>query len=128
MLGKGQSVKLQENDFVMLQNLLKVSLTDASSGQKMGYLKFIVNSSMITRTDLKQLSGGAFLNKPVTLEVFTSEQPETEQPEEPTEEPTPKEEPQAKPTEVPEVEPELTDKEIKEIVNESIKKFFGEIR
>lgn len=121
ILGNGQGLKLSDNDFQLIQNMVKIGLTDVSSGQKMSYLKFNVNGTTITRIDLKHLTGGAFLNRIVNLEVIATEQPE--QPEEPTQEPeqAPEEEPVQEPA-----EPELTDREIKEIVNESIKKFIGE--
>lgn len=138
-LANGQTLKLSDSDFQLIRGLFKIGIEDVSSGQKLSYLKFNVKGSSISRTDLKHLIGGAFLNRVVNLEVSGSE---GEQQEEPQAEPEiPQEEPQKEPT--PQAtepvrsidksrqklgprfkkQPELSDKEIKEIVNESIKKF-----
>lgn len=114
IISKGQSIKISEKDLQLIASMLKVGIKDATSGNKLSYLKFFVEGRTIQRTDLKHLSGGAFLNRAVVLEVegeAQPEQPETQE-NEPVEEPTQQQAP-------------VSDEELKEIVNESIKVVLG---
>lgn len=120
-LSKNQTLKLSEFDLQTLQGLVTFKLEDASSGQRLSYLKFHASNNNASRTDLKKLI--SILNRRVSLEVVGSVEPEQpEQPQEPIVEPV-KTEPTTEPIGV---EPTISDKELKEIVEQSIKEILGE--
>ena len=88
---------------------------DVSSGQQMSYLRFEIEESSITRPDIKQLTSGAFLNRPVVLEIigdaseqFSDTEPELDSTNQVQ-------------------SPEISDTELREIVKESILKYKGRI-
>ena len=115
ILSKGQTLQLRESDFQSMNNLLKVKLIDVSSGQQMSYLRFQVEESGITRPDVKQLTSGAFLNRPVVLEIIGDA---VDQQSDNTQEFNSN---QQSP------EPPISDSELREIVKESILKYKGRI-
>jgi len=115
ILSKGQTLQLRESDLMIMKNLLKVNLMDVSSGQQMSYLRFEIEESSITRPDIKQLTSGAFLNRPVVLEIigdaseqFSDTEPELDSTNQVQ-------------------SPEISDTELREIVKESILKYKGRI-
>ncbi len=138
VIGNGNGVTISPSDLELIQNLVKVNLENASSGQKMSYLKLYVNGSNISRTDLKRLTSGAFLNREVTLTSAPVEAEPTdgdvddyegidntdnyeETPSEPTQAPV--EEPVGQPRRQ---QPKISDNEIREAVYISIRNFLGE--
>lgn len=126
ILSTGKGVKLGEVELAKIQALLKCNIKDLSGEQQMSYLKLKVDNTNISRTDLKRLSGGAFYNRIVTLDVIqnsNNEEPSQENPENAQQPETapPATQPQA-------AEPPITNAEIKEIVMESINKYRNYIR
>jgi len=125
VLAKNQGLKLAEGDFHLIQDSIKVSLVDVSSGHRMSYLKFGVKGSSISRVDLKHLTGGAFLNRSVTLEIIGNDEGAPEGEEDFGAEPEVNAEPKQSilPTRP---SPKVTNQEIREAVQQSIKHIMGE--
>ena len=127
-LSKNQILKVSDFDLQTLQGLVTFRLEDAASGQRLSYLKFHSSSNNITRTDLKHLI--SILNRRVLLEVIGSSEPV--EPEQPEQQEQPEQSAQETPIQEPvkvepsETEPIVSDKELKEIVMQSIKEILGE--
>lgn len=125
-LSRNQSLKLSDQDSQLIKGIVTFNLTDSSSGQKLSYLKYNIDSKSILRSDLKHLI--SINNRRVILEVITQEtvvepapaeqpQPEVEQPQQQAPEQI------AEP--INQAAQNVSDKELKEIVNQSIKELLG---
>lgn len=139
LIPQNKTVKLSDFDTQTIQGMVTFNLKTMGDNDRISYLKFYTFNNNISRTDLKHLIG--ILNKRVTLNVteLQSEQPpQEEQPDsEEVDNVNVQNEPQAiekEPTPSGEIEagdevnPEITDKELKEIVMQSIKEIIGEYK
>lgn len=132
MLGRNKTLKLSDFDLQTLNGLVTFRLEDVTSGNRLSYLKFHSSNSSVSRTDLKHLN--TIHNRRVILEIIevpVSEPEIQNQPTEPNSDEVETEPitPEPIPTQAPEIKrPQdvVSDKELKEIVNNSIKKVLGE--